>query len=134
MNKVVEIIRDDVSYQQLVGILDLEKINSLLGLSFLVPEVYIYTGAIKHIKKRHPGIWEKYGQDIPDIIAHPDYIGVNPSVADSIELYKYVNDHLLLAIKLDPTGYLYVSSFYDLNNAHHKIKKRLKSKRIVAYK
>lgn len=133
MNKVVE-IRDDVSFRQLVGILDLEKIKNLLGLSFPVSEVYIYTGAIKHIKKYHPGIWEQYGQDIPDIIAHPDYIGVNPKVDNSVELYKYVNDNLLLAIKLDPTGYLYVSSFYDLDNAQHKIQKRLKSKRIVAYK
>ncbi len=126
-------IREDVSTPQLVGTLDIEKIHTLIGVSLQVTEVYIYRGAIKHIKKRHPGIWEAHGQQIPDIIANPDYVGRNPKEADSVELYKYITKDLLLAIKLDPSGYLFVSSLYDLHNAQYKIQKRLSSGRIVIY-
>lgn len=117
----------------LVGEIDLVKINNLVGIQFPVSEVYIYPGAIKHIKRQHPGIWEKYGAQLPTIIQQPDYIGKNPSVSTSIELYKQIGEHMLLAVKLDPTGYLYISSLYELNNAMVKIKKRLASGRIVAY-
>lgn len=117
----------------LVGELDVQKINALIGIAFAVSEVYIYPGAIKHIKRGHPGIWEQYGQLLPSIIKKPDFIGKNPKVANSIELYKQLGDHMLLAIKLDPSGYLFVSSLYELNNAMVKINKRLASGRIVAF-
>lgn len=118
----------------IVGSLDINKIYSLIGIRFLVSDVYIYPGAIKHIKRQHPGIWEQYGHLLPTIIHSPDYIGRNPKVADSIELYKQIGDHMLLAIKLDPTGYLFVSSLYELQNATVKIQKRLASQRIVPFK
>lgn len=119
---------------QLIGELDTQKIHQLIQVQLPVQKVYIYPGAIKHIKKNHPGIWEQYGHLLPDIIADPDYIGKNPKEPNSIEMYKQINDHLLLAIKLDPSGYLFVSSLYDLNNGHIKIQKRLASGRIVTYK
>lgn len=118
----------------LVGELDIKKINLLVGIVFPVSEVYIYPGAIKHIKREHPGIWEQYGHLLPTILEKPDYVGKNPKVPNSIELYKQLGDHMLLAIKLDPTGYLFVSSLYELNNATVKINKRLASGRIIAYK
>lgn len=126
-------IKENVSYRQRVGLLNLAKINTLLGTSFTISKVYIYPGTIKHVKKRHPGVWEKHGQSLPDIISTPDFIGVNPREPNSMELYKYINDTMLLAIKLDPTGYMFVSSLYDLHNAPTKIHKRLASGRIVRY-
>jgi hypothetical protein len=117
----------------LIGEVNIAKIQSLVGIVFPVSEVYIYPGAIKHIKREHAGIWELYGHLLPSIVQEPDYIGKNPKVPNSIELYKQLGDHMLLAIKLDPTGYLFVSSLYELNNAIVKIKKRLASGRIVAY-
>ena len=116
-----------------VGELDIIKIQSLIGINFPVSEVYIYPGAIKHIKRKHPGIWEQYGHSIPIILGQPDYIGKNSKEPNSIELYKQLGENLLLAIKLDPTGYLFVSSLYDLKNAPAKISKRLASGRIVPY-
>ncbi|CAM3299107.1 plasmid-related protein [Filibacter tadaridae] len=117
----------------LVGEIDTIKIQSLIGINFPTSDVYIYPGAIKHIKKKHPGVWEQYGHSIPLVLSEPDYIGKNPKEPNSIELYKQLGDHLLLAIKLDPTGYLFVSSLYDLKNAVAKINKRLISKRIIPY-
>ncbi|MFB5762300.1 PBECR3 domain-containing polyvalent protein [Paenibacillus medicaginis] len=119
---------------QIVGKLDTVKIKSLLGIDFPVAEVRMYPGAIKHIKRNHPGDIEAYGHLIPDTIANPDYIGQHPKEPNSVELVKAVTPHLLLAIKLDPSGYLYLSTFYQLDNAVEKVKKRLKSGRLVPYK
>ena len=117
----------------MVGQIDTEKVKKLTGIVFEEQEVFIYPGAVKHIKKNHPLVWDQHKHELPDLLSNPDYIGKNSKVPDSIELYKFVGDHLLLAIKLDPSGYLFVSTFYDLDNAEHKIKKRLKSGRIQAY-
>lgn len=118
---------------QIVGLLDLVSIQTLLGITFPSAEVYMYPGVVKHIKKHHPGIFEQYHHLIPGMIAKPDYVGQNPKEPNSVELYKVVNDHLLMAIKLDPTGYLYLSSFYDLNNGPYKVAQRLSSGRIVPF-
>lgn len=117
----------------LVGQIDTVKVKKLTGISFEEPNVFIYPGAVKHIKRNHPHVWNQHKQDLPHLLSNPDYIGKNPKVPNSIELYKFVGNQLLLAIKLDPSGYLFVSTFYDLDNAEHKIKKRLKSGRIQPY-
>lgn len=120
--------------RQIVGMLDIAKINSILGTSFTNSgEVWMYPGLKKHVMKEHAGIFEAYHQYLPSIIASPDYIGQNPSVPNSVELVKRISDTILLAIKLDPTGYLFVSSFYDLKNAQVKIQKRLNSGRLKPY-
>ncbi len=128
------IIDPDCKTRQIAGYIDNEKIYQLIGVWFHTIEVEMYPGFIKHCKKKHPGIFEKYYQLIPEIIFNPDYIGKNPKETKSIEMYKRVDETLLLAIKLDPHGYLYLSSFYELNNAEFKIQKRLRKGRIVPYK
>jgi hypothetical protein len=116
---------------QLIGILDIEKIQMLTGILLPVREVYIYPGAIRHIKKRHPGVWEKYGHTLSSVIQNPDYVGSKED--NSVELYKQIGEHILLAIKLDPSGYLFISTLFEIQNATIKIKKRLSSGRIVPY-
>ena len=96
-------------------------------------EVKMYPGAITHIKRRHPENLEKYFYRIPEIISNPDYVGKNPTEPNSVELIKEFDDHVLVAVKLDPSGYIYLSSMYALNNGQHKIKSRLASGRIVPY-
>lgn len=96
-------------------------------------EVLMFPGAIKHIRKKHAATFALYYDKIPEIIGKPDYVGRNPKEPDSVEMYKYLGDHLLVAIKLDPTGYFYLGSFYDLNNGPNKIAKRLRSGRIVPF-
>lgn len=117
----------------IVGQLDLRKVKALTGISFSHSDVYIYPGAVKHINKRHPLVWNQYKHHLYDMISNPDYIGVNPSILNSIELYKVLNDTVLLALKLDPSGYVFVSTLYEVNNAAHKIKKRLASGRVQPY-
>lgn len=102
------------THVQTVGKLDLTVIKDLLNIEFPNDEVLVYPGMIKHANRRHPGDLDNYGHLIPEMIANPDYIGKNPSENNSIELYKVVEDHLILAIKLDPSGYIYLSTFFVL--------------------
>lgn len=119
--------------KQAVGMLP-EVIVKTYNLSCPSNEVLMYPGVIKHLKKReHEETFLTYYDRIPDIISNPDYVGQNPKEPNSIELYKQLDDHLLVAIKLDPSGYFFLSTFYDLNNGAYKIQKRLKSGRIVPF-
>ncbi|MDR7319636.1 PBECR2 nuclease fold domain-containing protein [Brevibacillus nitrificans] len=130
-------VNPDATQRQIVGMLDIAKINHILGKivfpeSGIPREIWMYPGLKKHVQKRHPGIFEAYHQYVPDIVENPDYVGQNPK-EPGIELYKKINDTILLSINLDPDGYFYVSSFYDLKNAEAKIEKRLQSGRIKPY-
>lgn len=118
---------------QVVGQLNTTAIKILTGIEFQIAEVYMYPGAIKHVKKWHSGIIEQYGHLIPEIITNPDYVGQNPTKPNSVELVKAITPHLLLAIQLDPSGYLFIASFYDLNNGPYKLQNRLSSGRWVPY-
>lgn len=118
---------------QTVGKIDLATVHRLTGLTFPSADVRIFPGALKHIRKKHAAILNQYGHLIPSIIARPDYIGRHPNNSNSVELIKKVGTDVLLSIELDPSGYLYISSFYELNNAPVKIQKRLDSGRIVQY-
>jgi hypothetical protein len=94
-------------------------------------EVYMPPGVLKHLKKQ--GHWDdfmKYHQDIPDMIAIPDYAGQNPKEPNTVELYKVVSDHVILPIKFNMDTGLFLSSFYILDNGADKIQKRLRSNRI----
>lgn len=118
---------------QVVGKLNVAKIKMLTGVDLPSDEVQMYPGAIRHVQRKHPGIIEQYGHLIPDMIANPDYVGQHPKEENSVELIKVVGPHLLLAIKLDPSGYLFLSTFFELDNGAYKVQKRLKSGRLVPY-
>lgn len=127
------VVNLEATKTQIVGELDILVLKKLVGVEFPSGIVYMYPGVLKHIKKDHSADLLNYGKYIPQIIENPDYVGKNSKVPDSVELYKFIADYILLAIKLDPSGYLYLSSMYQLNNAQYKIQKRLQSGRIVPY-
>lgn len=115
---------------QLVGIVP-ECIVKHYGIQCNDYEVHMPPGVLKHLKKR--GHWQDfmaYHQDLPDMIANPDYAGQNPKEPDSVELYKVLGDHILIAIKLNPSSGLFLGSFYTLDNGASKIQKRLRTGRI----
>ncbi len=93
-------------------------------------EVHMPPGVLKHLKKK--GHWDDfmtYHEKIPDMISLPDYAGQNPKEPGTVELYKVLNDHVILPIKLNSDG-LFLSSFYILDNGTNKISKRLRVQRI----
>lgn len=114
---------------QIVGKLRQEIID-LVGITLTAGDILMYPGAIKHIQRKRPDDFVKYFQRIPEIVSDPDYVGVHPGEPDSVEFVKILDDDILVAVKLAPEGYLFLSSMYTLTRA--KVPKRLKSGRLVA--
>lgn len=90
----------------------------LLGLD--IPSgtpIYISDGNIEHMKTSHPDDFEKYGNDIADIIKNPDYVGKNVK-DDSIEFTKeyFINgDFVKVAVRVSTRNVYYARSMYVLN-------------------
>ena len=107
-----------------------DKFNVILGTDIELLDIFRSKGLPVHMLKRKHYKCLKYIDYIPDIIADPDYIGINPNESGaSIELVKQYDDHVLLGIKLDMDGsYLYVSTMYDVQES--KVSRRLHSGRL----
>ena len=107
-----------------------DKFNVILGTDIELLDIFRSKGLPVHMLKRKHYKCLKYIDYIPDIIADPDYIGINPNESGaSIELVKQYDDHVLLGIKLDMDGsYLYVSTMYDVQES--KVLRRLHSGRL----
>ncbi|WP_338754865.1 plasmid-related protein [Bacillus sp. FJAT-52991] len=115
---------------QLVGVIP-ECIIDHYSIQCASLEVYMPPGVLKHLQKR--GHWNDfltYHQHIPGMIALPDFAGQNPKEPHTVEIYKIVNDHVILPIKLSAESGLFMSSFYILDNGADKIQKRLRTQRI----
>jgi hypothetical protein len=68
-------------------------------LPYTTLDVWMPPGVLKHLKKR--GHWEDLMEHhliIPSAIEKPDFAGQNPREPNSLELYKIIDDHLLIAI------------------------------------
>lgn len=70
---------------------------------------------------------------IPDIIASPDYIGVNPNEnVKSFELVKVLNENIQIGIKLDiKKNYLYVATLHTITDG--KLQHGLKNGRLIKF-
>lgn len=126
-------INPDATEKQLVGFIP-ECIINYYAIQCASLEVYMPPGVLKHLRKRnHWDDFLKYYQDIPSMIATPDYAGQNPKEPNTVEIYKVLNDHVILPIKLNAENGLFMSSFYILDNGMNKIEKRLRSNRIQPF-
>lgn len=118
---------------QIIGLVP-QCIIDYYSLKCVSSEVYLPPGVLKHLKKR--GHWDdfiKYYEDIPEMIAIPDYVGQNPKEPHTIEIYKIIADHVILPIKLNEADGMFMSSFYILDNGADKIAKRLRTGRIFPF-
>ena len=109
------------------------RFNEILGIEIDELDIYRSKGLPAHMLKRKHFKCLKYIDNIPEIIEHPDYIGVNPNEQGiSIELVKRYADNIMIGIKLDTDGnYLYVSTMYDIQKS--KISRRLYSGRLKEF-
>ena len=122
---------DDNNKDELIKVGDYDQhYNELLDINIAGLEIFRSKGLPAHMVKRKHFTCLKYIDYIPDIIANPDYIGVNPNEEEqSVEFIKKYSKNVLVGVKLEKNGqYLYVSSMYDVQDS--KISRRLYSGRI----
>ena len=92
--------------------------NSYLPYDIDGRSIYQSAGLAKHILKRHPECL-KYMDMIPDIIASPDYIGLNLNEKGcSFELIRVLPANVQIGIKLDSKDdYLYVATLHTITES-----------------
>lgn len=108
------------------------EVWDILGLTMENKEVFIYPGAIRHIKKRHPHAFKLYLKKIPEVIQYPDYIGMSSQNPKRIELIRKYKDNVLVALKVDENYNLFVSSMYIIENS--RVEKRVEYGRLQPIK
>ena len=80
--------------------------------------IYIADSNLEHMKTSHPEDYEKYGSELQNIIANPDYVGKNTK-DDSIEFTKeyFVNgEYVKVAVRVSTQNVYYARSMYVLNS------------------
>lgn len=102
---------------QQVGTIKSDVINALgLTVKDNTP-IYLGPSNIQHMNLRHPADYQKYGAHIPNILAAPDYVGVNPSDG-SIEYVKeflIAGEYVKVAVRIAGSGKYFARSLYVLN-------------------
>lgn len=79
--------------------------------------IYIADSNIKHMKTSHPDDFKKYGVELNNIIASPDYVGKNAK-DDSIEFTKEFcinGEFVKVAVRVSTRNIYYARSLYVLN-------------------
>ena len=95
-----------------------ERIIKLLGLKMPADlSIYIGESNIQHMKSKHPADYDKYGNNIPEILSTPDYVRENPKDGsiEYVKEYQMDNEFVKVAVRVSGSGKLYARSLYVLN-------------------
>lgn len=103
-------------------IIDLLQLEIEEGTPILIGE-----SNVEHIKKRHPYEYEKYFEDIENIVKNPDYVGLNPkdkSVAFVKEFF-IDSEYVRVAVRVNGNNKCFVKTLHLLStcNAERYIEK-----------
>ena len=96
-----------------------EDIAQLLGITPPADRtIYLGTSNLAHMKKSHPVDFARYGGELINILAAPDYVGQHPTDG-SIEYVKeflLAGEYVKVAVRLSKSDRYYARSLYILNN------------------
>ena len=94
-------------------------IAQLLGIT--VPSdssIYLGSSNLAHMQTSHPADFAKYGSELRNILAHPDYVGQNPTDGsiEYVKEYLVNGEYVKVAVRLAKSNRFYARSLYILNN------------------
>lgn len=96
-----------------------QQIESLLNLN-LPNDRNIYLGEtnIKHMITSHPTDFQKYKDELTNILSNPDYVGLNPNDSSIEYVKEYIvdNEYVKVAVRIYSGKKFYARSIYVLNN------------------
>lgn len=71
---------------------------------------------IEHMKRQRPEDYEKYGNDIEEIIKKPTYVARNPNQGsiEYIKEYKINNEFVLVAVRISNKGTLFAKTLFTM--------------------
>ena len=100
-----------------------EHVEKLLGIT--VPgdrRIYLGQTNLAHMQSSHPADFAKYGTELINILAYPDYVGQNPSDGSIEYVKEFVTDgeYVKVAVRLAQSDRFYARSLYVLNSSRVK--------------
>jgi len=103
----------DTNTIERVGLLtaSLANLAKLVGCSYSSAPIFIGPSNIQHIESKHTYDFDNYFAYLQDIIASPDYIGIQPDDG-SLRLVKRLSEHVMVLVRITKTGKLFVRSLY----------------------
>ena len=102
-----------------------ENIIKLLELKIDVnTPILLGKSNIEHMKNKHPADYDKYKDEIENILSNPDYIGSNPTDGsiEYVKEYFVDNEYVKVAVRVSSQNKYYARTLYILN-----------SKRVINY-
>ncbi len=74
------------------------------------------------MRRSHPEDFTKYGADLINILAYPDYVGQNPTDGSIEYVKEFIVDgeYVKVAVRLAKSERFYARSLYILNNTRVK--------------
>ena len=80
--------------------------------------IYLGETNIQHMQNSHPDDYAKYKDELSNILAYPDYIGMNKkdSSIEYVKEYKIDNEYVKVAVRVSKGNRFYARSLYILNN------------------
>ena len=94
------------------------KVASVLGLMQRKNQPIMFGDSNReHMKKRHPQAYEKYGKYIPQILSHPDYVGLDDKDGsiEYVKEFKVDGAYVKVAVRADRDDKaLFARSIYEL--------------------
>lgn len=78
--------------------------------------IFIGDSNINHMQNNHPYDFDIYFEEIPNIIASPDYVSLNKDKSiEYVKEYKRDNNFVKVAVRISTTGKLFARTLYTLN-------------------
>lgn len=81
-------------------------------------QIYLGQSNLLHMKTKHQQAFEKYGAELINILAYPDYVGQNPTDGsiEYVKEFQVDNDFVKVAVRLSTNGLYFARSLYVLNS------------------
>lgn len=123
--------------QDLVGVLS-KKVIDTFNLNMQVGQTILCgPGNKQHMRNEHPDDFEKYGDEIKNIIADPDFIAKHPKKTSIEYIKKYYNsdspeDYVLVAVRASGSGQLYARTLFVMDLS--KVERYKKNNALKPYK
>lgn len=96
------------------------RVAATLGLSGVDNSpIYLGDSNIAHMQTQHPADYLKYGGEIRNILAAPDYVGINRKDGSIEYVKEFVVDgeFVKVAVRVSSSGRHFVRSLYILRNS-----------------
>ena len=104
-----------------------KKVIELLNLAYEEEKpIFIGEANLKHMQDEHPEDFQKYGEQLEDILRNPTYLARNKkkNSIEYIKEYKIDNDFVLVAIRVSNNNIHFARTMYVM--AKEKVEKYFK--------